>query len=54
MKITPPTGQIKYWTQPLKIKLLQHPNIVMWGVYPQAMEWNIGVVCSDFNLGEQI
>ena len=24
------------------------------GVYPEAMAWNIGVVCSDFILGECI
>ena len=22
----------------------------MWGVYPEARDWNVGAVCSDFNL----
>ena len=26
----------------------------MWGVYPEAMDWNVGAVHSDFNLGERI
>ena len=26
----------------------------MWGVYPEAMAWNVGAVHSDFNLGERI
>ena len=54
MKIAPPTGQIKYWTHTLNMKILQSPNIGMWGVYPEAMDWNVGAVCSDFNLGERI
>ena len=55
MKIAPPTGQIKYWTHPLKIlKKLQRQNIVMRGVYPETMDWNVGAMCSDFELGERI
>ena len=38
----------------IKIKILQRPNIFMWGVFPEAMDWNVGAVCSDFNLGERI
>ena len=26
----------------------------MWGVNPEARGWNVGAVCSDFNLGECI
>ena len=26
----------------------------MWGVNPEARGWNIGAVCSDFNLGERM
>ena len=26
----------------------------MWGLYPEAMVWNVGDVHSDFNLGERI
>ena len=26
----------------------------MWGVYPEAMDWNDEAVHSDFNLGERI
>ena len=26
----------------------------MWGVYPEAMAWNVGGVHSDFNFGERI
>ena len=25
----------------------------MWGVYPEARDWNVGVLCSDFNLAER-
>ena len=53
-KISPPTKQIKNWTYPLKIKILQRPTIVMWDVYPEATDCNVGAVCSDFNLGERI
>ena len=26
----------------------------MWGVYPEAMDWNVGAVCSDLHLDECI
>ena len=26
----------------------------MWGVYPEAIAWNVGAVHSDFNFGELI
>ena len=26
----------------------------MWGVNPEARGWNVGAVCSEFNLGEFI
>ena len=26
----------------------------MWGVYPEAMAWNVGAVHSEINLGERI
>ena len=26
----------------------------MWGVYLEAMDWNVGDMCSDINLGERI
>ena len=29
-------------------------NIGMLGVYPEAMTCNVGVLCSDINLGERI
>ena len=35
-------------------KKLQRPNIVMWVVYPEAIDWNVAAVCSDLNLGERI
>ena len=25
----------------------------MWGVYPEAKDWNVGALCSDLNLGER-
>ena len=25
----------------------------MWGVYPEARDWNVGALCSNFNLGER-
>ena len=25
----------------------------MWGVYPEAIYWNVGALCSDLILGEQ-
>ena len=37
-----------------KSKNLCRPNIGMWGVYPVAMACNVGVLCSDINLGERI
>ena len=38
----------------LKSKKLCPPNIGMWGVYPEAMGCNVGVLCSDINLVEHI
>jgi hypothetical protein len=35
-----------------KSKKLRRLNIGMWGVYPEAMICNVGVLCSDINLGE--
>ena len=35
---------------PIKMKMARHPNIGMWGVYSEAMAWNVGAVHSDFNL----
>ena len=26
----------------------------MSGVYPEARDWNVGALCSDFNLGDHI
>ena len=26
-------------------------TIVMWGVYPEASDWNVDALCSDFHLG---
>ena len=37
-----------------KVKISRRLNIDMWGVYPDARDWNVGAVCSDFNLGECI
>ena len=57
VKKRPSTGKIKYWSlvsHPLKSKNLCCPNIGMWGVYPEAMACNVGVLCSDINLGERI
>ena len=36
------------------LKIFHCPNIGMWGVYPEAMAWNIGAVYSEINLGECI
>ena len=36
----------------LKSKKLHRLN--MWGVYPEAMTCDVGVLCSDINLGERI
>ena len=38
----------------LKVKISRRPNIGMWGVYPEAMAWNVGAVHSEINLGERI
>ena len=38
MKIALLTGQIKNWTNPLKIKILQSQTIDMWGVYSEALD----------------
>jgi hypothetical protein len=35
------------------MKILQSPNIGMWGVYPETMDWNFGAMCSDFKFGER-
>ena len=35
-----------------KVKISCFPNKGMWGVYPEAMAWNVGDVHSDFNFGE--
>ena len=37
-----------------KVNILHCPIIDMWGVYPEAMAWNICAVHSDFNLVERI
>ena len=39
---------------PLKSENFTSPNIGMWGVYPEAMAWNVGAVLSEINLGERI
>ena len=26
----------------------------MWGVYPEARDWNVGALCLDFDFGERI
>ena len=26
----------------------------MWGVYPEARDWNVGALCLDFKVGERI
>ena len=39
---------------PSKVKKLCRLNIGMWGVYPEVMTFNVGVLCSDINLGERI
>ena len=36
------------------MKISHHLNIGIWGVYPDAMVWNVGGVHSDFNCGEHI
>ena len=38
----------------LKSKKFCRLNIGMWGVYPEAMTCNVGVLCSDINLGGRI
>ena len=53
MKIAPPTGQIKNWTNQLKMTILQSLNIGMWGVYPEAMDSNVGAMCKHFKFGER-
>ena len=35
---------------PLQSEIFTSPNIGMWGVYPEALAWNVGAVHSDFNL----
>ena len=53
-KIAPLTGQIKYWTYPLKINNFTTSKHSHVSVYPEAIDWNFGAVCSDFKLGEGI
>ena len=38
----------------LKLKNSWGPKIDMWGVYPEAVACNVGVLCSDFHLGERV
>ena len=54
MKLALLTGQIKNWTNPLKIKILQSQTIDMWDVYSEALDQNVGAVCSDFKFGKRI
>ena len=53
-KNAPQPAKWNIGTHPLNVKISWHPNIVMWGVYPEAMACNVGGLCSDFNLGERI
>ena len=43
---------LKIGTNQSKVKISCCPNIGMWGVYPEAMAWNVGTVHSDFNMSE--
>ena len=50
-----PVGNGPQWGPPNeKGKMSRCPNISMWGVYPEAIAWNVGGVHSDINLGERI
>ena len=45
---------LKTWPTHLKSENFKRLYICMWGVYPEAMAWNVGGLHSDLNLGERI
>ena len=54
MKKPPQRAKSNIGQPPQKLKNLCRPKIGMWGVYPEAMACNVGVLCLDINLGERI